>query len=592
MTHRSCLIVLACSFLLFPFVIQAQETTAAEKSEENPGQSKENKAFGLIGSVAAGAAMLRVPENRIRVTATVADLLWSQDEKRARALFENVTSEMSAIVSGIDCSDPQVQNSFQSFGELRFELIERMARRDPDLALKFLRFTREPASGGGVPRAYGVSDNEISLEIRLANLVVEKDPERALRIARASLSRGVSYELSGLLSQLQQKDQESARTFYKEIVDKLNDESLVANQQVANFAANLLSSFRPPQVDEQTFSELIKAVSSAAVSLRPGEGQSGANFHQNLANQLRNMMTDVEKYAPANAIKLRALMEGIEHTQSPYEKLQRELQTIAQQGTVDDMLALADKHPLEMRDQIYQQATWTALSKGDANRARQIAAELISDPGQRRNMLDQIERNLMWNAINEGRVAEARQTLSKIRTPEERAQFLIQLARNVAAKDDKKTARNLLDEAETILNVAASGSSRMQNQIELADAYSSLDVGRSFAIIGPLVARLNELIAAAVVLDGFDNRYLKDGEWVKSAGSVGNLVNSFGDKLASLAQLDFDRALALSEQLERSEVRLMVQLKMAQAVSADANSICHRCISLPQRRHFIILGSN
>ncbi len=77
MTHRSCLIVLACSFLLFPFVIQAQETTAAEKSEENPGQSKENKAFGLIGSVAAGAAMLRVPENRIRVTATVADLLWS-----------------------------------------------------------------------------------------------------------------------------------------------------------------------------------------------------------------------------------------------------------------------------------------------------------------------------------------------------------------------------------------------------------------------------------------------------------------------------------------------------------------------------------
>lgn len=585
MTHRSCLIVLACSFFLFPVVIRAQEPTA----EEKPGQSNETKAFGLIDSIAARAAMLRSPENRIRVTATVADVLWPQDEKRARALFETVTAEMSAIVSSIDRSDPQANNSLQSFGALRSELIERMGRRDPDLALAFLRLTREPPSSGS-PRAYGVTDNEISLEIRLANLVVAKDPERALRIARASLSRGVSFELNGLLSQLQQKDKESAKAFYKEIVDKLNNENLAANHEVANFAVSLLSSFRPPQVDEQTFGELIKTVSSAAVSLRPGEDGSGTNFHQNLVNQLRNMMADVEKHAPANAIKLRTLMERIEHIQAPYEKLQRELQTIAQQGTVDDILALASKHPLEMRDQIYQQATWTALSNGDAHRARQIASELISDPGQRRNMLDQIERNLMWSAVNDGRFAEARQMLSKFATAEERAQFLIQLARNVAAKDDKKTAGNLLDEAETVLNAAASSSSRMQTQMELADAYSSLDVGRSFAIIGPLVTRLNELIAAAVVLDGFDNRYLKDGEWVTGAGGVGSLVNSVGDKLASLAQLDFDRALALSEQLERSEVRLMVQLQMAQAVSAEANSNCHGCIPLPQRsRSFAVL---
>ena len=588
MTHRCCRIVLACSFLFLPAVIQAQEPDAAEKSEERPGQ---DQVFGLIGSIAARAAMLRSPENRIRVTATVADVLWPQDEKRARALFETVTAEMSAIATGIDRSDSQAYNSFQSFWELRSELIERMARRDPDLALAFLRLTRAPPLSGA-PRAYGVNDNEISLEIRLANLVVEKDPERALRIARASLSRGVSFELSGLLSQLQQKDHKSASVFYKEIVDKLNGENLAANQEFANFAVSLLSSFRPPQADEQTFGELIKTVSSTAVSLRPGEDMSGTNFQQNLANQLRHMMTDVEKYAPATAIKLRTLMERFEDIHAPHQKLQRELQTIAQQGTVDDILALAPKYPVEMREQIYQQATWTALNNGDANRARQIASELIADPGQRRNMLEQIERNLMWNAVNAGKFAEARAMLGKFTSAEERAQFLIQLSRNVAAKDDKKTAVNLLEEAETLLNIAAPSSNRMQTQIELADAYSTLDVGRSFAIIGSLVTRLNELIAAAVVLDGFDNRYLKDGEWVTGAGSVGSLVNSVGDKLASLAQLDFDRALALSDQLERSEVRLMVQLQMVQAVSAEASSNCHRCISSPQRRHFITLGSN
>ena len=88
-----------------------------------------------------------------------------------------------------------------------------------------------------------------------------------------------------------------------------------------------------------------------------------------------------------------------------------------------------------------------------------------------------------------------------------------------------------------MLNESAAGSNRMQSQMELADAYSALDVGRSFAILAPLVSRLNELIAAAVVLDGFDNRYLKDGEWVNGAGSVGSLVNNVGEKLASLAHL-------------------------------------------------------
>ena len=110
-----------------------------------------------------------------------------------------------------------------------------MARRDPDMALDFLRLTRIPPLSGS-PRTYGVTDIETSLEIRLANLVVQKDPERALRIARASLARGVSFELNGLLSQLQQKDQKSARPFTKRSLTKLNDENLAANQEVANFA--------------------------------------------------------------------------------------------------------------------------------------------------------------------------------------------------------------------------------------------------------------------------------------------------------------------------------------------------------------------
>ena len=579
MTHWSCRIVLVCSFFLFSSVSQAQEPATAEQPEEKARPSTETKILGLIESIAERATNLRSQENRIRVTVTVANMLWPQNEKRARALFQTVTEEMSGIAASIR-TDRQAAAKIPLFAELRSEVIEKLARRDPDLALEFLRLTRIPQPGS-TARAYGMADFESNLEIHLANLIVPKDPARALSIARANLARGLSHEMNGLLSQLQQKDQASARAFYRDLVDKVNAEIPANNQEVSNFAVSLLASFRPPQMEEQPFAELIKTVSNAAVSHRAGESTYRVNYQENLASNLRHMMPDIEKYAPAAASRLRSMMERFDNTHLPHQKFQLEIQTVAQQGTVDDILALAPKYPVEMRDMVYQQAIWTSVSNGDAARARQIASELIADFGQRQSMLEQIDRNLMWNAVNDAKFVEAREMLRKFPSPEERAQFLIQLSRNVANKNDKQTACNLLDEAETVLNEAAPGSGHIQMQIELADAYATLDVGRSFTILTPLVSQLNELIAAAIVLDGFDNRYLKDGEWVTGAGSVGNLVNGVGEKLASLARIDFDRALALSNQVERPEVRLMIQLSIAQAVADDGNSICSGCVSSP-----------
>jgi len=564
--------------LLFSSVNQAQEPSDAEQSEEKARPSTEKKVLDLIGSIADRATMLRSPENRIRVTITVANMLWPQNEKRARAMFQTVTEEMSGIADSIR-TDQQAATRMPSFGQLRSDVIEKMGRRDPELALEFIRLTRIPQPRSG--RAYGLADNESNLEIHLAVLIAQKDPARALSIARANLARGLTHEMTGLLSQLREKDEASGKAFYREIVEKLKGEDMANNQEVSNFAVSLLSAFRPPYMEEQPFAELIKTVSNAAVSHGAGESTYRVNYQRNLASNLRYMMPDVEKYAPAAASRLRTLMDRFDDTYLPHQKFQLEIQTVAQQGTVDDVLALAPKYPVEMREMVYQQAIWKSVSNGDVARARQIASELIADINQRQSMLDQIDRNLMWSAVNDAKFVEAREMLKKFPSPEERAQFLIQLSRNVAGKNDKQTACNLLDEAETVLNEAPPGSSRMQSQIELADAYSTLDVGRTFTILGPLVSQLNELIAAAIVLDGFDNRYLKDGEWVSGAGSVGGLVNGVGEKLASLARMDFDRAVALSNQIERSEVRLMVQLSIAQVVTADGSGICSGCVSSP-----------
>jgi hypothetical protein len=80
-------------------------------------------------------------------------------------------------------------------------------------------------------------------------------------------------------------------------------------------------------------------------------------------------------------------------------------------------------------------------------------------------------------------------------------------------------------------------------------------------------------VAAAVVLDGIENRYLQEGEWMKPGyTNLGNLVNNIEQNLGMLALRNADEARSLSEQLERAEIRLMAQLEIAQTLLARSNS--------------------
>jgi hypothetical protein len=101
--------------------------------------------------------------------------------------------------------------------------------------------------------------------------------------------------------------------------------------------------------------------------------------------------------------------------------------------------------------------------------------------------------------------------------------------------------------------------------VRLAQAYLKLDPDQSFSVLQLLIVKLNELVAAAAVLDGIDFQYLKDGEWVMpGVNNLGNLINSVDQTLAALGRIDFDRARALADQIERPEMRVLIEIDLAQ----------------------------
>ncbi|MGH3850394.1 MAG: hypothetical protein ACRDRT_11940, partial [Pseudonocardiaceae bacterium] len=189
----------------------------------------------------------------------------------------------------------------------------------------------------------------------------------------------------------------------------------------------------------------------------------------------------------------------------------QEMQKISQNGTVDEMLALASKYPPEFQNLLYQNAAWKALSTGDTARAKEIA-EMSPDPVQRRQMLDQLNNQALNAAEGDNKLVEARRLVDQAKNVNQKVEILLRTAITIAP-EDKKAALGLLAEAKTILASAPQSAAQFYGQLRLAQAYLNFDVEQSFAILQPLILKLNELVSAAAVLDGIDAQYLKDGEW-------------------------------------------------------------------------------
>jgi hypothetical protein len=522
----------------------------------------ERKALDLVATLSEQVLNLRAPANRIRAESEVADLLWVRDEKQARTLFNAAISQLTNQISDLDYGDAEVYNEMQHIFQLRQELLMHIASHDADLAISALQQTR--LQGDSRTRYSGIwtANNEANLETALANVITAKNPEAALKLARASLSRGVSGNIISFLPNLYQKDPKSAQTLYQEIVARIKDDNVTRNAELAGNAWNLLVSFQPPRADEDTYRDLMTSMLSYILA-NNRQTQQGLNAAQSTYYQIEQIMPLVEKYAPARSVELREWSRSVEKTLDPSAQMYQEMHRISEKGTVDDMLALASKYPPDFQNLLYQNAAWKAINTGDIARAKDIA-EKIADPVQRRQVIDQIDNQAARTAEGGNTVLEARRLANKANLINKKVEILVRTATGIAGTD-KKSALDLLNEAKTALASAPPSGAELNAQFQLIQAYIRMDPDQAFGLLQPLVGRLNDLVAAAVVLDGVDYRYLKDGEWVMQSGNnLGNMIISFDHLLAGLGRVDFDRTRSLADQIGRPEMRVLMEIDLVQ----------------------------
>jgi hypothetical protein len=570
-------------------VAQAPGAPAEKTAEEKEAARAElrKKSFDLLDVVVGDARALRVPENRVRILAGAADLLWPHDEKRARALFREAVAHVNEAAQRARSGDAERrQRIYWSVMALREETLRTAARRDPQLALELLHATRQPPLPVAPANADSAPDAELRLENQLALQVAAADPKRAQKMAEESLARGLSFEVADLAGRLHELDAEAGRGFAAEVVRKIRAESLTRGRLAAFIAARLLemtragnSSFvmlagagegraahltKPLKLDAQVERDLLDLLVTSA--LKGGESE----YFEAL---LEPRLAEIEKHWPERAAALRRRIEGRRGLEDAGARAWRQYAPLWSQESPEPLLEAAAKAPPQVREGLYTGAAWKAAEAGDHERARRILEEHLRDSPNRAKLLEHLDHLTLAYNLRRNKLEEAHRLMGGLRPKERRAAALAQLATLAAAAGDKKLARELLEEARPLAGPRPRNVEQLNAHLQLARGYALVEPARSFEIVEAVVDRANEMIAAADILDGFlgGPEIFRSDELVMHAGlaSLEGIFNQYGKELAELARTDFERAASAAARFQRLEVRTMARLLIAQGLLSD-----------------------
>jgi len=545
--------------LLSPQRTLAQQSSLSSQKTQAENAALREKAFNLLESAAGQLGSLQSPENRARLGANIADSLWDHDEKRARALLALVQDDIRQGMANRDLEDPKDQLSLKVFLKLRIDTVERIAKHDGELALAFLKST-EFISDKPLPPSY--TESARGLELRLAKQIAASNPELTVKLLRKALAEGFSEELLPLLRQLNRTHKEQALTLYKEIVQKLHDVDL-QDWRTREFTQNLILTFRPPTPDHPTFRELIGIVVTAALGNGCGSNANLEGEKAEFCLWAVSVIPQLEKLDP-RAAQLRRWIPDQEYVNVAPEAV-HEFFGMVEDGTIDDLLAFAARHP-DVADDIYWHAVMKACAAGDFEQARTIATQRMVNAERKEAALSQINHRQRWLTADEKQLAELQTILANMPNPADRVRALVASAMRFGSTD-RNISLKLLKQASDITDSMRPGRPQTEAQLSLAMLYCLEKNDRGFAIMESLMPKLNELVDAAMKLDDYETGYVRDGEWNMSAnGTTGVLLTQLAENAGYFAWCDFDRAMNLAAQFDRTEIRLMAQVKLAQAI--------------------------
>jgi hypothetical protein len=628
-------IIIILTLTLALFCVSASRLLAQEQpaqpqpSPEDQDKQKaerEKNAYRLLDQIIDEAQTLRLVENRVRIQVNAADLLWEQNQGRARSLFASAAegiAELNRTQSTNNDRRNQVvdANGFgmQGYGppnmrvfQLRQELVLTAARHDAALAYQLLASTKPPANTQPTANARDPRvqlNSEDNLEQQLLGRIASLDPKFAAQNADQMLEKGqFPSTVSDVINQLYKQDAAAAEKLADKTVKKLQAANILAKSDAGTLVQTLLRGGPRPTGDSNSSSanaqpqrwpavlgqtayvDLLSTVVDAALKATPpaqtnqramNRGGTGPNNGppqmtdsqveqmnaRRLLAGLQQTLPMIDQYLPSKAALVRQKMSEFFTPNNSAMNMNIGQTFSALQGnpTADALVQAAATAPPQMQPRLYQQAAYKAIEEGDTDRARQIANDHLQN-NARDSVMQRIDFRELAKKAEGARLDEIRQTVARLQTDNEKIDLLIQIAGDTQ-KTNEKLAVQVLDEARQIVNHRATNYQQFEQQLKVAHAFADVDAARAFEVLEPGIGQLNELLQAASTLSGFEINMFRDGEMAIQGGNgLTATVNRYGQELAVLAKNDFERAETLTGRFQFTEPRIMTRLAIVQGL--------------------------
>jgi hypothetical protein len=593
---------------------QATEQPTAEELEKEKAEREKN-AYRLLEQVIDEAQSLRLTENRVRVQITAADLLWDNNQGRARSLFAMAAEGVAELGRTPPPNNRRggPPNPDRRSFQLRQELVLAAARHDAQLAYQLLASTKPPVQTvttdqRGPRPQFSAEDN---LEQTLLGRIAALDPKLAAQNAEQMMDKGqFPRTVFEVLNQLHRQDPEAAAKLGDKTVKKLQTANLLTNNEAANLAQSLLTAGpRPPQnvtappisgrapvLEQSAYVELLGSVvdlalkvvpapaqgnprragapvRSGVAALGPGQSNQGqpseAQIEMNAARRLlAGLLASlplIDQYLPAKSALVRQKFSEVGLPTTSQLNVTDTFRALQGNPTSDALVQAAAMAPPQVQPRLYQQAAVKALEEGNTDRARQIATNHLQ-PNARDNLMQRIAFTEMAKKGEGADLDEIRQMIARLESDEQKIDALIAMARDTQ-KINSKLAGQFLDEARQITNRRATNYEHFEQQLKVARAFATIDPARSFDVLDPGISQLNELLAAAAVLNGFEVNMFRDGEMAfQGGGGLTGMINRFGQELGFLAHRDLERAETLAGRFQLAEPRIMARLAIVRGL--------------------------
>lgn len=547
--------------VLCPVYTHAQQNPSTSAKDAAEAALRE-KAYELLETLAGQLNTMQSPENRARIGSNIAGSLWPHNETRAREIFTMVQQDINAGLQVTESDDPEDVQTLLVFLRLRTDTINRIAKHDPEFAYDFFKAT---APSPDLKLSEQARAGEQALELELAKQVAASSPDLALQLARKVLTRGFSDELRKIVRQLNRKHKAQAAALYKDVVQKLGEADLAKDWNTRNFAIDFATSFGPSEIDEASFNDLVNLFVKTAMANGCHRKMEDDDDRADVCQSLGPMVAIIGKVNPSRAAQLEQWKDYGRYSDwqlSPYS----EVEETATDSTIEDVLALTAKYP-QMAEEIRRRAFRKAMYDRDLDAARKIANE-SGKPELQKQMLAELGESKEETAIDEQKVVDLQKYVSEIKGTQQQVIFLASVADQIG-DTNRKEALKLLNQASRMVETMKPGRDQIASQMGLAMVYCYHKSDRGFAIMESLVPKLNELVEASAKLDGLETRYLRNGEWnMTGEGILGEILTGLAQNAGYFARCDFDRAVSLAAQFDRTEIRIMAQLKLAQGVLA------------------------